>query len=194
MAELVGASPSASRYTPTKRPMRALLRAAVFVIALPTLAASQAVVDLTSLYVGYMSRKTQANPQGELKARLDSLDREAMAAARAGRTSQARRLLAKASTLLAGRPWTDSLDFATSLRLRTDRVIVDQQVPWTVRLEQTYAPTLDLMRSLTAPAVLRQRPVVTGGVQRMGDVVKDAGVFEGVSRDLMDAPFALDLD
>src|ERR1051325_3848844 len=116
MAELVGASPSASRYTPTKRPLRALLRAAVFVIALPTLAASQAVVDLTSLYVGYMSRKTQANPQGELKARLDSLDREAMAAARAGRPSQARRLLAQASTLLGGRGGAGLPGLRTSLR------------------------------------------------------------------------------
>src|SRR4051812_43992735 len=94
---------------------------------------AQALTNLTSLYVGYSTRKNQLKPQGELKARLDSIEASMNAATRAGQTEEVRRLLAKANVVLSGRPWTDSLDFATSLRLRTDAQIIESRRPYVLR-------------------------------------------------------------
>ena len=89
--------------------------------ALPSLVHAQAQTSLLSVSVAYNTRKAMARPDASLKARLDSLDAEIAGASRSGNTNELRRLYAKGSTLLAGRPWTDSLDLSTSLRLRTDR-------------------------------------------------------------------------
>ena len=59
------------------------------------------------MYVGYNTRKATVNPTGELKAQLDSLDRDLQTANQQGRLSEVRRLLARGTTLLAGRQWTD---------------------------------------------------------------------------------------
>jgi hypothetical protein len=103
------------------------------------------------------------NPTGELKARLDSVDRDLAAATRTGRTSEARRLLAKGFTLLGGRPWTDVADYNASLVLRSDRVVLDSRNAYVVRLEQLYAPDIELARSVSAHATLVARPAVGGG-------------------------------
>ena len=76
------------------RPLcRALLLAAALPLT-PSHVGGQALTSLLSLQVSYNTRKATLNPTGELKARLDSLDRDLAAATRAGRTSEARRLLA----------------------------------------------------------------------------------------------------
>lgn len=160
---------------------------------LPAIAQAQALTSITSLYVGYNTRKMTAKPTGELKARIDSLDRELQTANRYGRTSEVRRLLAKGNTLLANREWTDVADFHASLLLRTDRVVVESQKPYSVRLEQLYAPDIALTRSLMAHATLRARPG-GGAFNQPMVVVKDLGTFEGVSRDLRDSPFVMDFD
>ena len=87
--------------------------------AIPVGASAQALTDITSLYVSYSARKNAARPAGELKARLDSVDREAAVASRLGRTGEVRRLLAMGNVLLSGGEWTDVLDYATSLLIRT---------------------------------------------------------------------------
>ena len=64
-----------------------------------------------------------------------------------------------------------------------------------MRLEQIYSPSIQLERALAARVALRARPVgrVGRGAAR-AETVKELGTFDGVSRDLRDAPFAFELD
>ena len=169
---------------------------AALVTALPTPGFSQALTSMASVRVGYNTRKATVNPQGELKAQIDEIDRQIADAQRLGQNAQMRRLMAKGTTLLSGREWTDALDFSTSLALRTEHVIADSTKPYPVRVEQLYAPSIELPRPLTVQARLRQRPAAAqgGGAPAPGAVVKELGTFENVPRDLRESPFALDLD
>src|SRR5215468_3723724 len=76
---------------------------------------AQALTSLQSLRVGYNTRKATVRPQGELKTKIDQLDREIAEVTRLGRSAELRRLLAKGNILLANREWTDVLDYASSL-------------------------------------------------------------------------------
>jgi predicted esterase len=165
-------------------------------LAVPGVAFSQALTNLSSLRVGYNSRKMTLKPEGALKAHIDEIDQAIADATRLGRSAEIRRLIAKGQTLLAGREWTDTLDFTNSIVLRTEHVIADSNRPYVVRLEQIYTPSIELQRSLVAHAVLRKRPApATGGATAPpGEVVKDLGRFDGVGRDLRDAPYAFELD
>ena len=174
--------------------LRTCSRAALLLTLAPALAGAQALTNLTSLYVSYATRRVNANPTGELKARLDSIDRDLFAANRLGRTGEVRRLLAKGNVLLAGNAWTDVADFTASLLLRTDRVVVESQKPYTVRLEQLYAPAIELARPLSAHATLVTRSAGAGASAQPLTVVKDFGRYDGVSRDLRESPFAMEFD
>src|SRR5262245_37369162 len=121
-------------------------------------ASAQALPNLSSLRVGYTTRKNTVKPQGELKAQIDALDAQIADAARLGRSGELRRLYAKGNTLLAGRPWTDEIDFATSLVIRTAAVVADSTKPYVFRLEQIYEPSITLDHPLTANVALRKRP------------------------------------
>jgi poly(3-hydroxybutyrate) depolymerase len=175
--------------------MKRLLLVALCALAVPSLVSAQAQTSLASLRVGYSSRKATVKPEGELKAQIDAVDRELAEATRLGRTGDVRRLLAKGTTLLAGRTWTPELEFTTSVVIRSDKVVLDSAKPYALRLEQIYAPAITLQQPLTAHLLLRQRPSTgPGGQPRPGAVVKDLGTFDGVGRDLRDAPFTADID
>src|SRR5262252_2548167 len=122
----------------------------------PAVATPQALPPISSLRVSYNTRKTVVKPEGALKAQIDEIDRQIAEAARVGRIGEVRRLYAKGQTLLAGREWTDTLDFANSITLRTERVLADSSAPYAVRLEQIYASTIALERPLTAHVMLRK--------------------------------------
>jgi len=177
----------------------AAIAALVFALA-PDAAFSQALTSLSSLRVSYTTRKNTVKPAGELKAAIDQVDREIAEASRLGRTAELRRLFAKGTTLLAGRPWTDTTDYAASLVLRTDRVVADSAKTYFVRLEQIYSPSIQLERSLKAHAELRERPAppaagnATPTPPPAPQVVKDLGASDGVGRDLRDTPFRFELD
>ncbi|MEP6618911.1 MAG: PHB depolymerase family esterase, partial [bacterium] len=160
-------------------------------LLVPALSGAQALTNVTSVYVGYISRKNTTKLDAELKARLDTVEAAVTAATKLGRMGEVRRQYAKGNVLLAGRPWTDAADYNASLLLRTDRVIVESQKPWSVRIEQLYAPAIDLTRSLQAHATLMMRGA---GAGQPAKVVKDFGVVEGVSRDLRENPELIDLD
>src|SRR5213083_391787 len=96
----------------------------------PAIALPQALTSLSSLRVGYSTRKNTVKPQ------LDALDAQIAEAARLGRTGELRRLYAKGVALLNGRPWTDEADFAASLVVRTVHVVADSSKPYVVRVEQ----------------------------------------------------------
>jgi poly(3-hydroxybutyrate) depolymerase len=160
----------------------------------PIAAAAQALTNLTSLRVRYNTQKVTVAPQGELKAQIDALDKQIEEAARLGQSGELRRLFAKGTTLLAGRPWTEELDFATSLVLRTDRIVADSTKPFTARLEQIYRPSIALERRLSARVTLRPRGAPGTAAAAADAVVKDIGTLEGVSRDLVESPFPIEAD
>src|SRR4051812_5577510 len=113
---------------------RALLAVALCAV-LPATAFPQALTNLSSLRVAYNTRKTTVQPQGALKAAIDELDHQIAEAARLGKNAEIRRLIAKGQTLLAGREWTDVLDYTNSLVIRTAHVVADSTRPVDVRLE-----------------------------------------------------------
>jgi poly(3-hydroxybutyrate) depolymerase len=174
---------------------RALAGAVLLFLLVPGIAAAQALPNLTLVRVQYNTRKMTAPPQGELKAQIDALDKQIDDATRLGQNGELRRFYAKGMTLLGGKPWTDELDFAISLVLRTDRIIADSTKPFTVRLEQIYGPSIALQRRLSAHVTLRQRGGAAGSATATAEpVVKDLGTLDGVSRDLRESPFPIEAD
>ena len=173
-----------------------VIAVAVLCALVPGAAFPQALTSLASVRVGYTTRKNTVKPQGELKAQIDAIDAQIAEVNRLGRTGELRRLYAKGLSLLNGRAWTDAADYSASLVLRTTRVVVDSSKPYTVRLEQIYAPSLALQNSVSAHPTLRKRPAPPAPNQppQEAPVVKDFGTIDGVARDLRESPFAFDLD
>jgi poly(3-hydroxybutyrate) depolymerase len=176
--------------------MKRLVLAAVCVVIFPSAALAQALTPISSLRVSYNTRKTAAKPTGALKAQIDELDQQIAAATRLGRGGEVRRLYAKGQALLAGQEWTEALEFANSITLRSARVLADSTTPYEVRLEQIYAPAIVLERPLTAHAMLRKRPTPApaGRQAPPPDVIKDFGTTTGVARDMRETPQIFDLD
>ncbi len=177
--------------------MKARLFAASLCLSLcalvPAQARAQALTSLSSVRVGYTTRKNTVQPQGELKAQIDALDAQIADATRLGKSGELRRLFAKGLALLNGTPWTDTLDYSRSLVLRTPRVVVDSSKPYTVRLEQIYASTLALQSTLTAHLTLHTRPA-PGQPAQAPPLVKDFDTVDGVARDLRESPHFFDVD
>ena len=174
--------------------MKRFLVLAALALLVPATAAPQALTSLSSVRVRYSTQKATVKPQGELKAQIDEIDRQIAEASRLGHTGELRRLYAKGIALLAGREWTDATDFASSLVIRSDRVVVDSTRPYGVRLEQIYTPAIQLDRSLTAHATLRKRSQGAQGAQGAAEVVKDLGTVDGIARDLRESPALFELD
>ena len=179
--------------------MNARLFAASAVLSLcaltPAAVSAQALTSLASVRVGYTSRRNTVKPLGELKAQIDALDAQIADATRLGKSGELRRLFAKGLALLNGRVWDAAAEYNASLVVRTATVVADSSKPYVARLEQIYAPAIDLSRAVTATVVLRQRPaIVPGQPPRPGEVVKNFGDFSGVARDLRESPFPIELD
>ena len=161
----------------------------------PVTAGAQALTSLASVRVGYTTRKNTVKPQGELKAQIDALDAQIADATRLGKTGELRRLFAKGLALLNGRAWDAAAEYNASLVVRTATVVADSGKPYVARLEQIYAPSLDVSRAATATVTLRQRPTIAQGqAPQPGAVVKRFGEFTGVARDLRESPFPIELD
>jgi poly(3-hydroxybutyrate) depolymerase len=163
---------------------------------IPTMASAQALTSLASVRVGYSSRKNTVKPQGEMKAQIDALDAQIAEAGRLGKNGELRRLFAKGLALLNGLPWTPEAEYRQSIVLRTDRVVIDSSKPYSARIEQIFAPSLDLQRTVSAHVMLTKRPLPSRPGERPDPpaTVKDFGTFDGVARDLRESPFALELD
>jgi len=158
---------------------------------------AQALTPISSLRVSYNTRKTVAKPQGALKTEIDEIDRQIAEATRLGRFGEVRRLYAKGQARLAGREWTDVLEFTNSIAIRTERVLADSAGAYTVRLEQIYAPAITLERPLSAHATLRKRPAAAAGPAAPAqppEIVKDFGAVDNVGRDLRETPQVFELD
>lgn len=164
----------------------------VLLALVPAVAASQALPNTNGLRVAYSARKNRVNPQGELRLRIDSVDRAVAEAIRLGQLGELRRQIAKGMTLLDGREWTPALDYQSSLVLRSERTVLDGSKPWSVRLEQIYAPAIVLSPSITAKASIRPRPV--GRQEDSLPPARELSTFDGLARDLRESPFLVELD
>lgn len=168
------------------------LLTSLLVAAAPARMHAQAQTGILSLSVTNTTLRNTAKPTGEVKAQLDSLDVLIASASKYGRTSELRRLYAHSIALLQKRPWTPEAEFASSMVVRSDRLIVDPARQWTMRLEQSFSPSIALERPLTARVALRQRDAANPRAPLT--VVKEIGVFDGVPRDLRDSPFPINAD
>lgn len=182
------------------KPVRSVLTATVFFLAFfSTSAQPQSLPNLALTRLNYTVTKRRVSPQGELKAKIDAIDNDLATATQQGRTGEVRRLIAKGLTVLAGKDWTDVLDFRSSLVLRSDHVFVDSSKPYALRLEQIYSPSLKLDHPLSAHVWLA-KPPLQGGLTSIGlppqpgDSEKDLGKFDEASRDLRESPFRMDVD
>ena len=166
------------------------------ILFVPSLAFAQALPNLSLLSVRYNSQKTSAKPEGELKAQLDEVDKAIAEARRAGNGGELRRLYAKGFALLAKEEWTPERDYRASLVLRSERTVVDSTVPYTFRLEQIYRPAIELGTGIVAKVTLKQRatPTRPGAPAAPPVLVRELGSFEGVSRDLRESPFSMEVD
>ena len=178
--------PTVQPYTRRSSCSLAVLMAIATPLLLPQRVQAQAQTSLLSLQVSYSTRKAVAKPTGELAARLDSVDAAFIVANRAGNMGEARRQLAKGAALLAGRAWTDSADFSTSLLLRSDRVVIDSRQPYALRIEQQYKPTVAVGKSTSARVLLTK--AASGGGRT------EIGTFDVTSTDLQAKPFVMKLD
>ena len=170
------------------RPAAAL--GALLLIVVPALAMAQALPNLAVLRVRYNTARTAASPEGELKAQLEGLDKEIAEASRLGRNGDVRRLLARGTTLLEGREWTEVEDFRHSLVLRAERVFADSTRPFTVRLEQIYAPDIEITAPITATVALRPLLAQPAGAPEALALTE----LSRVPRDLRESPLVMDLD
>jgi predicted esterase len=176
--------------------MRHLLTSIILVtLLLPAVAGAQALPNLSSARVAYNTRKNTVNPEGDLKAQIDAVDKAIAAAAQTGNNGEVRRQLAKGMALLDGKVWTPALDYRASLVIRSERTAVDSSRPYALRLEQIYAPDIELTPALTTKVSIRSRPPQTSEAeQALPAVPQPLGSFTGVSRDLRESPFLLELD
>jgi len=173
--------------------LRALPCLALLAITTSVRVSAQAQAGILALSVRHTTLKNTTKPSGELKSQIDSLDALIGAAARVGRTAELRRLYAQSAVLLAGQPWTPESEFGASVVMRTERQVVDPARPWTVRVEQIFAPGIRLERTLVARASLKQRPSNAAPGTAL-NIVRELGRFDGVPRDLRDTPFVIDAD
>jgi predicted esterase len=157
---------------------------------------AQALPNINSLSVRYNSVKTAAKAEGELKAQLDEVDKAIADARRSGNAGEIRRQLAKGFSLLNKEAWTPQFDYRSSLALRSERTVVDSSAPYALRLEQIYRPAIDLTPALTTKVTIRKRvpPARPGAAAIPPPPVIELGTFDGVSRDLRESPYTMELD
>lgn len=88
------------------------------------------------------------------------------------------------------------LDYRTSLVLRSDRTVIDSSVPYAMRVEQIYRPAIDLGTNLTTKVRIRKRvpPARPGSNGPPPPAPRELGTFDGLSRDLRETPYAIELD
>ncbi|MFN8061742.1 MAG: prolyl oligopeptidase family serine peptidase [Vicinamibacterales bacterium] len=162
----------------------------LLVVGIAPMASAQAQQSLAAIRARYETAKVAARPAEAVRPQIEALDRQLKDAVRLGRTGEARRLLAKGLTLLAGREWTDEDDYDESIVLRADRVFIDTSAPYRVRLEQYYAPEITLPEPLTGRVVLR--PLLAQSPLQPERY--DLRTLDDVPRDLGESPLAMEFD
>jgi predicted esterase len=173
--------------------LRALLVAALLI---PSPVWAQALPNINLLSVRYNSQRTAAKPEGELKAQIDEVDKAIADARRAGNTAEMRRQIAKGLALLNKESWTPALDYRHSLVLRSERTVIDSSARYAFRIEQIYRPSTELTPALSTKVSIAKRPAPAGpgAPAAPASAPRELGTFDGMSRDLRESPFAIEVD
>ena len=140
-----------------------------------------------------LTQRNSAALTDEKKAEVDKLLAEGRGHLAAGRQGEARRILAQAGALMAGTKWDENEIYASSLVLRTNTSVLDPSRPLIVTLTQVYPASIKAPQGLRLQASLHEIQGA-GRIARPGKVVRDFGIFDGVSRDLIEEPYTFDLD
>ena len=174
------------------------MRLIVILIAISasSTAFAQALPNINSLSVRYNSQKTASRAAGELKAQLDEVDKAVAEARRTGNTAEVRRQFARGFALLNKEAWTPALDYRHSLVLRSERMVIDSSAPYAFRVEQIYRPAIELTPALSTKVSIRKRtaPGRPGAAPAAAEPPRVLGTFDGMSRDLRESPFAIEVD
>ena len=136
--------------------------------------------DLPTLSAAVRALRRTSTASDDAKTKADQLLAEAQAGSQNG---EARRRIAHAYSLLKGQAWDERQEYAWSLALRPDAVIADPDLPFIVRLTQTYPAAWNGTGALKAR--LSATPENSKEEVRLG-------VFDLPARDLIEQPFGLD--
>ena len=112
----------------------------------------------------------------------DKLLEEAAALLRVNQSGEARRKLARAQAIIGGKSWVPKQEFAWSVALRPQRLVVEQSRPMVIDLAQYYAAAYQ-------PAAAMRLRVSLHTVGRESREFKQIGTFDAPSRDLVAEPF-----
>lgn len=165
-------------------------------LLIPAVGFAQALPNINLLSVRYNSQRTAAKPEGELKVQIDEVDKAIADARRTGNAAEMRRQIARGMTLLNKGGWTPALDYRHSLVVRSERTVVDSSMPYAFRIEQIYRPAIELTPALsTRVSILKRTAPARPGVPASAPASPRAlGTFDGMSRDLRESPFAIEVD
>ena len=143
-------------------------------------------LDLQTLGRTVRAKQSSTQLTAAAKAAVEKLLADSASLQAAGRTGEARRLLANALTLLGDRKWDQKEEFVWSLALRPDKVVADSLLPLTIRLTQAYPAAYETKTGLTLRVSLEEA--------KSSNPAKDLGSFSVSSRDLIDQPFAMEMN
>lgn len=138
--------------------------------------------DIQTLSAAVRTLRRSANTSDEVKAKVDRLIAESGPGQVAG---SARRKLANAYELLKGRAWDEKQEFAWSLALRPNQVVVDSTLPFIAHLTQFYAASYKASNPLKLTVSL---------LTENGAMVRQIGTFDLPSRDWIEQPSGVDAD
>lgn len=131
---------------------------------------------LQALSASVRGQRRTAAVSDDVKSQVDKL----LADTTSLPSTEQRRRMANAWTLLNGKAWDAKQELAWSLALRADRIVADTSLPFVAHLSQFYAHR--------APAGVRVRATLAGAKSH------EFGVFALPARDLIEQPAGFDGD
>ena len=150
-------------------------------------------VDIQSATVSLLTLRRTSKASEAVKAEVDKLLREGGGFLASGNTGETRRRIYHSLSLFGGQPWTPKEEFAAALLLRTDTRVADPARRMVAHLEQIYPAVYQPAAGWRLRVTLHEGvPSRTG--PRPGKLLRDEGIVEGVSRDLIDDPGSFDAD
>jgi poly(3-hydroxybutyrate) depolymerase len=150
-------------------------------------------VDIQSATVSLRTLRTTSKASDAVKAEVDKLLQEGAGWLASGNTGEVRRRINHSLSLLGGQPWTPKEEFAAALLVRADTRVADASRRLEAHLVQVYPATYQPETGWRLHVTLHEGvPSRVGPAP--GKLLCDAGMVEGVSRDLIDEPASFDAD
>jgi poly(3-hydroxybutyrate) depolymerase len=150
-------------------------------------------VDIQSVAVALRTQRNLSKASDAVKAEVDKLTQEGFDFVASGNTGEARRRAFHALSLLACVEWTPRQEFAAALLLRTDTRVADISRRLVAHLDQIYPASLQPKTGWRLRISLHEATASRLGPSP-GKKLREFGILEGVSRDLIDEPFSFDAD